>query len=261
MFLCAVGASFVPILRAVPASAGGIDLTYGACPDNVGVIPGGQGENGSFDGPTIDCASGQAIVILGTFATDEDVSTLMGLDCDLRAYVDFPVNDLDAAPFWNFAPDGCNANGLHTSQHKPATGCDAPLYTDTWNDPNSTALIATWRDGNSLRIALSCIRTTPIAVTAGERLFGMQIVIDGAAAEEAGGTCPGCCRTTFGLVWTQGTPQSSNSGQFPTPLNAPTGRGVSQSVSNTMGIKGGGPSCSPVPTRRQTWGQIQALYR
>src|SRR5262245_15462299 len=112
-------------------AVGGIDLSINACPGN----PGAMG-----DLLSIDCASGNGIVILGTWSPAEDISDLVGLDGTMELGVD---GDLGTDGFWDFDPAGCNGLALTSSNDVPA-GCLTVPYSDVWSPEGSGSGVAAY---------------------------------------------------------------------------------------------------------------------
>ncbi len=259
------------------ANAGGLALTVAACPNNPGALGGsasiadcfppacGPPDHGgiSFSGPSVlDCASGQPLVVLATWEPNESIPDLSNLDGTLQLYA--PGNivgpSLDQTPFWNFDPAGCNTSALSSSQLRPATGCGAPSYVNTWGVASSgTAIGAGQYTSTGGRIVFTCYRPSGLAVSAGQRLFGVQIIVDGSTALEAGGTCAGCCSSGgVGLQWVEGRPGSFGA-LNPTSV---TGTFVADgSATDAIGLFPTPGSCASVPVHRPTWGRLKSLYR
>ncbi len=244
-------------LIATWAFAGGIDLSVNACPDNAGATP--------F--ATTDCSGATPLAILGTWEPNEAIPDLSNLDGTLQYAV---AGDLDTSSFWNFdglndcARGGLGAGGpLRSSQARPASGCESPAYTDTWGVTGSgTAIGGAQSTPRTGKIAFTCYRPSPLGVAAGQRLFGMQIVIDTSEATEAGqgGTCTGCTEGAC-IVWLEGRPEGFGS-STPTNIQGPTGSGAGQGITTGVIINAGLVGlCAVVPVRRRTWGSLKSLYR
>jgi hypothetical protein len=236
------------VLATSAHAVGGIDLSVNACPGNPGAIG---------DVVPIDCASGASTVILGTWAPAVDIAGLVSLDGLLYLYV--PAG-LAQAGFWDFA-EGCNSSALSTSKDRPGTGCAQPDYLDCWSPNGSGTAVATsyagGDRGNFIAIVFTSYRPTLLSVSADQNLFGVQIVIDGRNAMEAGGSCAGCSQQVS-LAWTEASPGSAC---CPTAhLSSPSGH--YPGFGNCIGFSGL-PHCSgwPVPTIKRTWGQLKSLYR
>src|SRR5262245_5407048 len=135
---------------------GGIDLSINACPGNPGAV--------GTATPSIDCASGAGIILLGTWAPAEDVTGLVGMD----GVIDVNVPDgLDGNGFWDFDPAGCNVDAMIVNHVRPSTGCATPVaYTDTWPVGSGSGVAAYRTSGNTLRIAFTCYRANAIDVMA-----------------------------------------------------------------------------------------------
>jgi hypothetical protein len=235
------------VLATSAHAVGGIDLSVNACPGNSGAM-------GVNDFISIDCAGGGAIVLLGTWAPSEDIVGLTSLNGRIRIYI--PAG-LAANGFWDFDPTGCNSLALSSNHARPPGGCSTPVdYTATWSPAGSGSAIAALRTSDVfLTMQFVCYRSGPLNVSAEQKLFGVQIVIDGSNAVEAGGPCAGC-NQGVGLVWTDATP-STASGSL-SPLFGPTGHypGFGDCIVFGLG------QCEPgLPARRSTWGQLKSLYR
>lgn len=232
-------------LVAATAFAGGVDLSVGGCPGNAGVTGGAQ---------TYDCTSGAGITMVVTFAPNENISDLVGIGGIVDAQA---APDLTTSGFWNFDPAGCNPAALANSHVRPS-GCTSPVYTATWSVSGSGEGIACVNRGPAIeRMAFTCFRPSILSVTAGQKLFGTTISIDGTTATEAGGTCAGCPNAFF-LVVNDLAP-SSNGATVTTDLGG--GTGSVAGIDNTMGWQGGLALCCAVPTHKHTWGQLKSLYR
>lgn len=226
---------------------GGIDLSVNACPGNAGAIG---------DVATVDCASGLGFILLGSWSPAEDLGGLTNLDGMMEFYAEA---DLDGAgSFWNFDEHGCNASALHSSEARPVSGCISPAdYADTWaSEAGGTAIAAGRRSPHIVRIGFTCFRSTLLSVQAGQMLFGIQMIVNGSNASEAGGSCQGC-PTAMSIVWNQGEPGDVSI--TPTPLT--TGSGHYPGFGNCMVFNGSAGLCGVVPTKKRTWGQLKSLYR
>ena len=250
-----LGIAAVSMVVSTSAHAvGGIDVSVNACPGNPGAIG---------DVASLDCASGKGIVILGTWAPAEDLPQLTNLDGIFSLYV---AGGLDANGFWNFdnlnnpsAP--CNPTALTTSKDLPAKGCETPVaYLPPWTPDGSGTQVAAGRTGaNTLRIPFTRYRPGWLSVTADQMLFGVQVIIDGSNAAEAGGSCPGCGQAIT-IAWNEATPGNVGFrlGVAGTTLASPTGHFPGFGI--CLGINGT-PNCGAVPTVKRTWGQLMSLYR
>jgi hypothetical protein len=226
-------------------AVGGIDLSVNACPGNPGAIG---------DVASIDCASGNGIVILGTWAPAEDLPRLTNLDGVMYLYV---AGGLDANGFWDFDPSGCNPTAMRTSNDPPTKGCDAPVaYLPPW--ANGATAVGPGRTGaNTLALPFTCYRFSTLSVTVDQTLFGVQLIVDGSNAVEAGGVCQGCSSNVT-LGWNDAIPGNATTVAAPTSLHYPTGH--FPGFGNCIGI-GASPNCGAVPTVKRTWGQLKSLYR
>jgi hypothetical protein len=235
------------LLVASAAFAGGIDLSVGACPGNAGSV---GGETGAVD-CTADPGNELAVVVLATWAANEALTDLVGLDGLLEMQVQ---PDLDAGGFWNVDPAGCGAAGMNSSQVRPA-GCTTPAYNNLWSPAGSGTAIAAIRRGPAVqRMAFTVFRPTLATVAANARLFGAQIMFN--AGGDLAGACPGCSNTVA-MVFNSGKPGTA--GSPATELNNSTG--LSAGFSNCVGFNGGAANCLAVPTKKRTWGQLKSLYR
>ena len=238
MFLCAA-----MLLVVSPVFAGGIDLTINACPGIAGAVGGDAG--------LVDCVGGSPTIVLCTFAPNEAISDLAGLEAVLQLQV---ATDLDVTNFWNMSPTGCGANVLVASHTRPVTGCSNHL--STWSVVGSGEGAGVSRISTAgVRIAVTVFRPTPVSVAANQRLFGFQLIFDTTQSVESGGTCNGCPDPVC-LVWNVGTPRRAcGAGSALT-----TGTGFAAGVDNTLRFNGSS-LCSAVSARSQTIDQIRSLYR
>ena len=224
------------------ASAGGIDLTVNACPQNPG----------AGHDAVLDCATGQTVSLLATFVPGSAMSDLIAIDVDLGVTISLgcdgpncvPACDLDlgsSATFWNFSQN------TTTSSHLRPAGC--LNYVDTWNVGGGASLaLGSMTDACSSRISAICYRPSPIAVAANDRLFGVLVVVDGSTAVEAGGTLTGCAH--FANVTLRGIQPHAQSGNDGPALTNPALSGTSVHLND-----------SPVAVRATTWGRLKSLYR
>ncbi len=230
-------------------------LSVGACPDN----------SGATGNAPVDCAGvGGSLTVLGTWAPEENVPALASVIGRLQLVV---AGDLGSdAAFWLFDPayaGEAGANALTVSPLRPATGCNAPAYLDVWNASGSSALVAAVETSPSIEvIAFNCSRPTSIAVTQGQRVFVVQLLIDLSRSAEGNGGEAGCSRPVC-LAWDSlrlfdangAETYGGSSGYSSSPF------GASQGISPRLGLNGGGNLCAAVPTRPATWGRLKSLYR
>jgi hypothetical protein len=230
------------LLFASQAMASGVGLSVNACPGNPGA---------STDAGTLDCAGGQQLTMLLTFASSVAISSMTGVEFEITAIVD---GDLSAgAAFWDF--DGVNHAGWHADRSRPAAGC--ANYTDAWTGPGTSVL---WggssHEGSVLRLEVACSRSTELAIAAEQPIFGAQVVFDGAQSVEAGGTLPGC---PLGICFA--VPYAAIYGHA-ARLPVVSGLGAMSEFPNILTVNGTPQSgCLTVPARRHTWGQLKTLYR
>lgn len=231
-------------------AAPGADLSSGACPDNTG----------ASSSHIVDCAGGEFMTVLVTWSPNENIASLVGMDCLLETAVGGDLNNV--AGFWNFDPAGCNPAAISNAFGRPSTGCSSPAYTATWGNAGIAGIATANRSATTEESAFNCARATNLSVTAGQRLFGSAIGVDASTSLEAGagGTCTGCTLPVC-LYLKQITPASSDANEHPTPLNTPTGNGAAQGISNLLTLNGGTGLCATVPTHKNTWGQLKSLYR
>lgn len=238
------------LVAATAFAQGGVDLSVNACP----------GDAGASATATTDCAGGSILTILGTWGPNEAISDLSNLDGTLGYSVTGDLNSTDS--FWNFDPANlCASSGpggpLGSAQARPGSGCSTPVaYTNTWNVASSgTAIGGAQRTPQTGQIVFTCYRPSPLSVTAGQKLFGVQITVDASnSSESGGGTCSGCGDPAC-IVWNEGRPGSFGA-STPSNLEGPFVFG------NTLAINGAAVGvCAAVPTHRQTWGALKSLYR
>ncbi len=238
------------LAAAAAAHAGGIDLSVTACPGNPGAVGG--------DGGTIDCAGTAGVVVLGTFAPDEEIPDLVGLDVLLKMSV---APDLDAGGFWNMDPAGCgyqNGGTLAVFSARPPVGCGVPLYLPIWMANGSGGAMAAARTGGSTQsIAIVCWRASTASVASDQRLFGFQLAIDANYSIEAGGVCTGCTNPVC-LEWVSARPGSAGA-LTPTPLTAGTGH--YPGFGNTLSFNGGSGLCLAMPAPTPLKDGLESLYR
>ncbi len=268
-------ASLLAFAFPATAIAGSIALSVGGCPGNVGALGGDAtrvpedcGHNpfcsgtdySNFTGPrAIDCSTGDPIVILATWTPNEDIPDLSNLDGSLKIETD---GDLTQSTFWNFDPVGCNVTALSSSQLRPASGCDAPDYLDAWNAPGSgSAVGGALSSPTKEKLSFTCYRPTPLSVTAGQKLFGIQIIVDVSKSADRGGTCSSCCTAgNLGIGWEVARPGSLGS-SVPTNISWANGFSLAPGFTDAVGLFSTAAACAAVPTTRHTWGQLKSLYR
>jgi hypothetical protein len=243
LILCAA----MTVIASSAFAVGGIDVSINACPGNTGAVG---------DVVPIDCAGGAGVVLLGTWGPAEDIVGLTNLDGIWDLYVGAGLAN---AGFWNFDAAGCNSLALNSSQARPTAGCATPVaYTACWSLAGSgTAIAAGQTSANTVRMPFTCYRPGLLNVTAGQKLFGVQIIVDGSNATEAGGSCDGCSQPVS-VAWNEATPGAAAGAAAPSALSSPTGNfpGFGQ----CMGVTNS-PNCAAVPTKKRTWGQLKSLYR
>ena len=227
------------------AFAVGADLSFGACPGSPGA---------TADAGNLDCADGQFLALLVVFQPQEALSDLIEIDVLFDLAV---AGDLSStATFWDFEnfDNAPNRYGLSASHNRPASGCS--LYRNTWQSGGAEGHDATVTGQSSERLVAAAYRSSPLAVAADEKLFGLQLTIDASySAEHLGTSGPTGCTLPVCIVLNQLTPRTQ-SGSDGTPLTGPS------VFSNTATVNGAasGP-CAAVPARRHTWGQLKSLYR
>ena len=227
------------ILRAAPALGAGFDLSVNACPGNPGA---------SSDAGTLDCAGGQQLTLLATFISATSAQ-LTGIQFPILITVSGDVGS--DATFWDF--DDVNHTGWRAYRERPAQGCSN--YTDAWSGAGSTIWGGLSHGGSQVRLTVACFRQSGVAVAAGERVFGAQIVIYGATSVEAGGSGKGCSVGACVVIPEAAATQADG-------MDASRPIATSPGFTNVVTINGLEPSnCSLVPVRRHTWGQLKSLYR
>jgi len=226
------------------AAPAGVDLSFTACPLNVG----------SSQAGVIDCAGGGILTALVTFAPAEAVTDLVAVD----TIVDIFLNSGDvnsSADFWDF--ETTNQAGVGMNHLRASSGCSTPTaYANTWNKTGAgVSLGAAKKGAQYVRIAAGAYRPDNFAASAGQNLFGYQLSFDGSTAVEAGGTANGCSTPAI-IVVQQAIPQSA-AGAPTTTLTGP-----SNNTTPCSSINGGViANCQTVPTQRHTWSQLKSLYR
>jgi hypothetical protein len=208
-----------------------------------------------------DCASGSSVSFHGVFETNVDVPDLVGLDTRLELALDNAT--FDASPFWTLDPNtACGQDpDTHASRFtidpiRPTQGCAD--YRDVWNGAEAGAAFALVPlNPGTMRIAMTCYRTSPTSVTAGEKLFGFGVTIDAANATEAGGVCSGC-PTVARIAWMSAeivTWSGSSSDSYGVCTLPPTYCTPKPPLS-TIQLNG-----TAVPALPRSWGRLKALYR
>src|SRR5438552_3677483 len=180
--LCLLVCLVLTLLVSSASANPGVDLALGAC----------AGDAGALSDATVDCGSGQTLRIMLTWAPAEDLPDLSNLDGFIDTFVG---TSFITDGFWNFdASVGCNRNSLSSTHVYPPSGCGTPIdYLDTWSSAGSpansgSAISAAATSTQTCRYAFTCYRPTPLAVLAGEHLFGVVIQI---ATSNPTVTCPG----------------------------------------------------------------------
>lgn len=231
-------------LVASTAFAGGVDLTVNACPGNAGA---------ALDAGTLDCAGGQVVTLLATFLPNEALSDLVAIDVcfDLNVAGDIGAD----ATFWDFA---ANSAAIGSLQTRPSTGCSSPAYTNTWSPSGSGAgalgvyPLTVGPTTNHSRIVALAYRPSILAVTAGQKLFGMQLSIDASNSVEGGNNAAAFgCTKAASITLNEVIPRAQ-SGVDGSSLSA---TGV---LGQTVTFNGG---TAALPAQKKTWGQLKSLYR
>jgi hypothetical protein len=232
------------MLCAGSARAIGVDLNFVACPGNAG----------ASQEATIDCAGGGTLTLLMTFAPAEAISDLVAVDALVDVYLH--AGDIHSdATFWDFQTVNQVALGL--DHLRPASGCNSPFfYANTWNKAGAgVSLGALVRSPRNVRIAAGSYRGDYFPVTANQRLFGWQMLLDAATSVEAGGSASGCSYPAC-VYMLQAIPQSA-AGAPTTTLTGP-----SSNLDPYMGINILRWYCVPPdPVIRRSWSQLKSLYR
>ena len=223
-----------------PALPVGVDLSAVACPGDPGA---------SHDAGTIDCATGAYATLYLTFMPGESAPDLTGIDVNLDLRV---RGDLESeAAFWEF--EATNPDGMSVSHARPSSGCDD--YTDTWGAGGSGAGWRAFRTNwNQERIRALAYRTTPLAYTFNQKLFGMAVAVDAARSADVAGGRGGCNRAAALLV----------NSMFPRLVSGnPTQVLAGDSVFGDCVTfnDASGTMCSVAPVRERTWGELRSLYR
>jgi len=219
------------------AQAGGMDLTINACPGAAGAL---GGEVGS-----VDCANGSSVAILGTFVAGDNITDLIALDSVLALETS---PSLDTSTFWDWTTSGCGAGVVGINALRPSAGCAA--YTNTWTPSGSGGATKAIRtSGSGERIAIVCYRGASLSVTAVQKLFAFQIVLDLSQALEQAGECTGCGQPVC-LRWLSARPASA-AGNPTTELTH--GTGLAAGIDNTISFNGGNGLCASLPTHASVW--------
>ena len=227
-------------LVATSAHAVGADLSVVACPGDA---------EASANAGSLDCAGGGDVTLIMTFMPAEAIEDLAAVDMLLDLVQDGDLNT--NAAFWNF--ETANSGAIAVHHEAPASGCS--MYTDIWNESGAgAAWAAQVFSPYTLRMAALCYRPSTYSALQNQKLFGIQIVLDTAAAIEGGGGMPGCTRGACMVV--QHVIPGSIAGTPTTTLTMPSVFG------NAITFNGGSKAmCFAVPAVRHTWGQLKSLYR
>ena len=216
------------------------------------------GEPGAKQSLNLDCAGGGSLVVLGAVTLDSSFTDLIALDGILE--IQLTNSTLEESPVWEFdsMPQACTTNSHDGSSTirlvpaPPASGCGS--YGDLWSGPGSGGSLSTAiLTAHSVRLGVSCYRSTDYAAATGEKLFAFQVIVDMVNAVEAGGSCAGCpSPATISLLSLiasgatgkqDGAPYVCPGGNCPPPLSQ-------VSVNATYS-----------PVLPHSWGQLKALYR
>jgi len=242
------------ILSATPAFAGGVDISYGAC-------PGGAGASGNAG--SLDCAGGGETTLLLTWQPPQAIPDL--LECEFHLQLTVGGDLYTNASFWfiqQFDNIG-NSNGFDVNYNRPSLpGCSA--YRNIWgavscHGANIGAEVGPSPTSNEDVVILS-YRCVPGSVAAEEKVFGAQFTIRAWTSDEYTGhdanrgcSLPVCLTVTHAQPRTQ---TGANGGADPAPITG------AASFSNTVAINGAvAGACGAVPARRATWGSLKQLYR
>src|SRR5258706_13094291 len=105
-----------------------------------------------------------------------------------------------------------------------------------------------------MRIVALCYRPTGLAITANQKLWGINITVDGSTSAEAGGLGAGCGDAAcFVLNSVQPRAVSGNDGS-----NLTSGALFGNQVTVNAGTA---PQCLSVAAKMQNRGQLKAPYR
>lgn len=230
------------------AFAVGVDLNWNACPGGLG----------ASQAAVLDCAGGGGMLGCLTFAPAENIPDLVAVDC----LIDIQISGGDinsSANFWDFSNVNNAALGIN---HLRPANCTA--YANTWNKTGAGVSLATLvRSPTQIRVSCGAYRPdifdaagvpAPVGAAANEKLFGLQMTIDGSTAAEAGGAATGCTLPAA-VVVQQATPQSQTG--LPTTILM----GPNVNADPVAHLNGDNTPASAVPTARHTWSQLKSLYR
>lgn len=239
LILCAATALVAAF--ATSAFASGCDLTVLACPGNAGA---------AADAGSLDCAGGGVLSLDATFLPAGALPDLAGIDIVFDIAVAGDVNS--DANFWDFAT--ANAAAVGSSQIRPAAGCVG--YTATWSPSGSGAgSLGVAQSPSHMRIVALCYRPTGLAITANQKLWGINITVDGSTSVESGaGTAVGCGDAACFVL----------NSIIPRAVSGNDGAELSSGAlfGNQVTVNAGtAPQCLSVPTKKHTWGQLKSLYR
>lgn len=247
---------------AAPAfGAAGVDISAN------NICPGIAGANS--DGGVLDCvslaATGKNVRLYVDFIPAENISDLASLDGQLRLDLGPPgdLNNDNAGPvggsFWNAekGQNRCleqNGGDMRAIGSKPQNGdlCGSSLQIrEVFVDGGAASMFP--QNSSSADIFFSVIKGGGFSATTAMRIFGFELRMDPAYAQENGGPC-GSCTVPVCITVVKASPLSLSGAQTTTLTSSTGTAGVGTSASYNSG-------CAAVPTRARTWGQLKSLYR
>jgi len=225
---------------ATSASAITGELSIQACP----------GDASATQALDLDCAGGGSVALFGVFATSIDFPDLVALEGILE--IGLANSTLAESPFWDFQ----SGNRFSVHERRPAQGCAD--YVDIWNEAGSQSAFVFRQIGPAaLQIELACARSTSTPVTAGEKLFGFQAVVDMGDATQAGGGFAGC-PAPLEIDWMSVSAESwsgNSTDEYGVCHLPPTYCTPKPPLSKVL-FNG-----TAVPTLPRSWGRLKSLYR
>ena len=154
--------------------------------------------------------------------------------------------------WWQLAPGGCRFGALHSSAYLPRSSTCVDFWRGEAAGPSQEYLVGVPHLGNQaqIHVAFSVPSNTPRSLDATDLYFAARIDI----GDDSTKTCAGCDVPACLVL------NSIGIGLPPDRIRALVTPGPGDA--NRVTWQGGAnASCSAVPARRPTWGQLKSLYR
>jgi hypothetical protein len=207
-----------------------------------------------------DCAGGTPASLFATYQLTAPATSVAAVS----AVIDVAMNGGSALPpFWHMEGGGCNSAGLGIDDARGAGNCaGANVSFAGSGGNNSDAFVTAYGTpfaglDSRARILTSVNRASsnPFDFSAGTRYFAFRLDFFFDAATELGGTCAGCT-SVVGVSLNTILLESVSAG-----ADAVAAVIQSDDPSSQPSVCVNSPTCTAVPVKARSWGQVKSLYR